>query len=212
MMKKYRIFLLFSSLFLLPKCTKEQAGPDGCFQEDVLPIFVSNCTMSGCHNSKDKRAGYDLSNYEGIMKGIKAKHPLRSEIYNTIKGKNPSMPEKPYPKLSSSDVSMIKLWINMGSRNTSNCRSCDSANFTYAERIKPIMNAWCLGCHNSSSPGGGYDLSNYSGLIETIKNNKLMGSIKHSSGYIAMPQNGGQLSTCEITAVQKWINSGYPDN
>jgi hypothetical protein len=47
------------------------------------------------------------------MKGIKAKHPLRSEIYNTIKGRNPSMPENPYPKLSSSDVNMIKLWINM---------------------------------------------------------------------------------------------------
>jgi hypothetical protein len=211
-MKKYLMIPLVSSILFLTKCTKDQAGPDGCFQEDVLPIFVSNCTMAGCHNSIEKKAGYDLSNYEGIMKGIDAKHPLTSEIYKVIKGKNPSMPQSPYAKLSARDVSMIRLWINKGARNTSNCRSCDTINFQYAARIKPIMNAWCVGCHNASTSGGGYDLSGYSGLVGTIKTNKLLGSIKHSTGFVAMPQNGGLLSTCEITAIQKWINSGYPNN
>ncbi|MEO6303480.1 MAG: cytochrome c, partial [Bacteroidia bacterium] len=172
---------------------------------------VSNCTMSGCHNSKDKRAGYDLSNYEGIMKGIKPKHPLNSEIYNTIKGNNPSMPERPYAKLSSKDVNMIKLWINMGARNSSNCKSCDTTNFEYTNRIKSIMQSWCVGCHNPGNKGGGFDLSDYNGLIVAIPNNKLLGSIKHQSGFIPMPQNGGQISSCEITAIEKWVVNGHPN-
>ena len=211
-MKNKIVLVLLSGLFLLTTCTKDQAGPYGCFQEDVLPIFVSNCTMSGCHNSKDKRGGYDLSNYEGIMKGIKAKHPLSSEIYNTIKGKNPSMPAKPYSKLSSSDVNMIKLWINMGARNTFNCKSCDTTNFGYSGRVKGIMQRWCVGCHNSGNSGGGFNLSDYNGLIKAIPDNKLLGSIKHSAGFSPMPQTGGLVSQCEITAIEKWIANGYRNN
>ncbi|MEO6302595.1 MAG: cytochrome c [Bacteroidia bacterium] len=211
-MKTKLALALLSSLLVLTTCTKDSAGPDGCFQEDVLPIFVSNCTMSGCHNSKDKRAGYDLGNYEGIMKGIKAKHPLNSEIYNTIKGNNPSMPQKPYTNLSSKDVNMIKLWINMGARNSSNCKNCDTANFSYSGRIKNIIQVWCVGCHNSGNNGGGFDLSDYNGLVNAIPNNKLLGSIKHLPGFLAMPQTGGRISQCEITAIEKWIGAGHPNN
>jgi hypothetical protein len=211
-MNKKIIYAMLPVVLTVTTCTKDQAGPDGCFREDVLPIFVSNCTMSGCHNSKDKRAGYDLSNYEGIMKGIKPKHPLRSEIYNTIKGNNPSMPEKPYPKLSAGDVGMIKLWINMGARNTSGCKSCDTVNFGYSGRISAIMQSWCVGCHNSGNSSGGFNLSDYNGVVAAIPDNKLLGSIKHLSGFYAMPQNGGQLSPCEMSAIEKWILNGYPND
>lgn len=210
-MKKKLIVAALGTLFLAT-CTKDRSGPDGCFQEDVLPIFISNCTMSGCHNSKDKADGYDLSNYDGIMKGIKPKHPLQSEIYKTIRGNNPSMPQSPYPKLSAADVSMIKLWINMGAMNTSNCRNCDTLNYTYSGRINGIMQTWCVGCHNTGNSGGGFDLSTYNGLIQTIPNNKLIGSIRHSAGFMAMPLSGGQLSDCDIAAIEKWIVAGYPDN
>jgi cytochrome c553 len=206
-----KVLIVMASLLLFITCTKDVVGPGACFQEDVLPIFISNCTMSGCHNAKDKRAGYDLSNYDGIMQGIKAKHPLRSEIYTTIRGNNPSMPQQPYSKLSAENVNMIKLWINMGARNTSNCSSCDTTNFTYSSRVSNVMKAWCTGCHNATSAGGGFDLSNYQGVVNAAANNKLMGSIKHTSGYLAMPQSGGQLQQCDIDAIQKWINKGFPD-
>ena len=197
---------------LMSSCTKDVVGPDGCFQEQILPIFISNCAMSDCHNSVHKKAGYDLTNYEGIMNGITAKHPLQSEIYNTIKGNNPSMPIRPYSKLSPKDVTLIKLWINMGAKNSSNCKACDTLIFTYNDRISKTMQAWCTGCHNSGSAGGGFDLSNYNGVISAIANNKLLGSLKHLQGFIAMPQNSGQLPQCEINAIEKWINAGHPDN
>lgn len=209
-MKKILSLILLS--ILLTTCTKDIAGPDGCFQEDVLPIFVSNCTQAGCHNSKDKKEGYDLSNYEGIMRGIKPKHPLQSEIYKTIKGNNPSMPEQPYSKLSSKDVSMIKLWINMGAKNSSNCRTCDTTDYSYSGRIQKTLQTWCVGCHNASSAGGGYDLSDYAGVVNSISNNKLLGSLKHLPNYKPMPKNTNALQACEINAIEKWIAAGNLNN
>lgn len=197
---------------LLTTCTKDSAGPDGCFQEDVLPIFISNCTQSGCHNSKDKKEGYDLSNYDGIMKGITPKHPLQSEIYNTIRGKNPSMPQSPYTKLSAKDLLMIRLWINMGAKNTSNCRNCDTTDYKYSTRISKTMKTWCVGCHNSNNAGGGFDLSDYTGVVNSIASNKLMGSLKHLPGFQPMPKNTNSLQQCEINAIEKWIASGNLNN
>lgn len=192
-------------------CTKEIYGPNACFTENVLPIFVSNCAMSGCHNSKDREAGFDLTTYDGIMKGVKSKHPLLSDVYNVIKGNNPSMPKGKYAKLSAKDVSTIKLWISMGAQNTSNCTNCDTSNFTFT-RVNTIMETWCVGCHNSNSKGGGFDLSSYDGVVTATDNNKLLGSLQHLPGYIPMPQSGAKLQDCEISAIEKWINAGHPNN
>lgn len=210
-MKKELIFFLIS-IILFPTCTKEIYGPKACFNENVLPIFISNCAMSGCHNPKDKKAGYDLTTYEGIMNGVKPNHPLLSEVYKVIRGNSPSMPEKPYPKLNAKDVSIIKLWINMGAQNTSNCGNCDTVNFTYTSRVKHIMNTWCTGCHNPSSAGGGFDLSTYNGVAVSVANNKLLGSMKHMAGFIPMPQGGDQIQTCDINAIEKWIKAGFLNN
>ncbi len=209
-MKKY-VILIFVSL-LLSTCTYDIYSPNACFNEDVLPIFISNCTYSGCHNAKDKESGYNLTNYDGIMKGISPKHPLQSELYNVIRGSNPSMPPSPYSKLSDKDLNTIKDWIKMGARNTSNCKICDTTSFTYNSRVKIVLQSWCVGCHSSGNAGGGYDLSDYNGVVAAITNNRFLGSIKHQSGFSAMPKNSNQLSQCDLTAIEKWVASGYPNN
>ncbi|MFY8185634.1 MAG: hypothetical protein ACOVLD_06160, partial [Bacteroidia bacterium] len=70
MRKGIVLLSIISGVFSLTTCTKDVYVPNTCFKEDILPIFVSNCTMSGCHNSIDKKEGYDLSNYDGIMTGV----------------------------------------------------------------------------------------------------------------------------------------------
>lgn len=211
-MKKYSILILLSCSVLFTTCIKDIYSPNACFNEDVLPIFISNCTFSECHNSKNKESGYNLTTYDGIMKGITPKHPLLSEIYNSIRGKNPSMPQSPYSMLSKKDVYTIKTWIQMGAKNSSNCKECDTINFTFSKRIKVTMDTWCIGCHNSANPGGGFDLSNYAGVVGAIANNKLLGSLKHLSGFSSMPKNSNQLQQCDINAIEKWIIAGYPNN
>lgn len=100
----------------------------------------------------------------------------------------------------------------MGAPNSSNCSACDTTNVGYAGRVQPLMQTWCVGCHNASNSGGGYDLSDYAGVSNAVAGNKLLGSIKHLQGYSAMPQSGGQLSACDISAIEKWVNGGFPNN
>ncbi len=100
----------------------------------------------------------------------------------------------------------------MGAKNSSNCTDCDTTNYTYSGRINPIIQTWCKGCHSATSPGGGINLSSYAGVVSSIPNNQLLGSIKHISTFSAMPKGTTQLSQCDIDAVEKWINAGFPNN
>jgi len=209
---KKQIILLAAVALLFTTCTKEVYNSEICFQETILPIFVSNCSQSECHDSHERAAGYDLSNYEGIMRGVKAKHPLLSEVYKTIRGNSPSMPRKPYASLSARQITDIKVWIEMGAPNTSHCQSCDTNLITYTARIRPIIDNWCIGCHTATNAGGGYDLTTYAGLVSSVTNARLMGTLRNQSGYSAMPKNTSALTDCDINAIQKWINTGYLQN
>ncbi len=184
--------------------------PTICFTENVLPIFVTKCSMSGCHDPGSRKG--DFSTYESIMKKVTAKHPLQSDVYKTIDGANPSMPPKGSTQLTAQEIFIIKAWISMGALNQSNCTVCDTTQFKFTTDVQPIITNWCVGCHSTTNAVGGYDLSTYTGVVNSISNNKLMGSIKHTSGYSAMPQNGSQLSGCQISKIQSWINAGHPNN
>jgi hypothetical protein len=74
------------------------------------------------------------------------------------------------------------------------------------------MNTYCKGCHNPTSLGGGIDVSTYTAVKTIAANGKLMGSITHATGFIAMPQGSNKLSDCRIKQVQKWISAGSLNN
>ena len=209
-MKIKIIFLLFIIAVIYSTCTNTAYNPDICFQENVLPVFVSKCSMNGCHNTAEHKGGYDLSNYDGIMNGVKANHPLESKVYTSIRGSNPSMPRG--FSLPQKDISYIKIWIEMGAQNSSNCTTCDSTKYSYTGRIEPIISNWCVGCHNTGNAGGGYDYTSYGGLVASITNHRLLGSLNHLTGYSGMPKNTNQLSACDINAITKWVNGGYANN
>lgn len=93
--------------------------------------------------------------------------------------------------------------------------TCDLSNVTFAASVKPILQASCLSCHsnsNASSSGGGIRLQDYADVKTQAKNGKLMGTVKHASGYQQMPLGGGKLSDCEINTLQKWIDNGTLNN
>ncbi len=210
-MKIKILFIVVALATLFSTCTYDVYNPDICFQTNILPIFITKCSMTDCHNSGQHKARYDLSTYEGIMRGVTPHHPLQSSVYTSIAGINPSMPKG--IKLTTKEISYIKIWIRMGAQNSTNCSSsCDTTAFSFSGRIQPLISTWCVGCHNSTSPGGGYDLSTYSGIKTSIINGRLLGTFKQDAGFSPMPKNSAKLSDCDINAVAKWINSGYPNN
>jgi len=89
--------------------------------------------------------------------------------------------------------------------------NCDTTNVTYTNTIKPIMDQSCAGCHGSSSPSGGIDLTTYSSVRTSAEDGSLYGTMSFQTGYSPMPKNGSKLNDCTLNKIQAWINKGYPN-
>ncbi|MGB0863944.1 MAG: c-type cytochrome domain-containing protein [Saprospiraceae bacterium] len=225
MIKKSVILLLSTFAFafiIIPSCTFDKVAVDFadvgiCFQTEILPIFVSNCTGSGCHNSTDREEGYDLTNYNGIMKGIIAFDANGSEHIKSILDSDPDdvMPPPPASPLSATQISLLTEWINKGAPNTANCETgaCDSlVNLSFATEVMPIIQTNCAGggCHDVTAAGG-YDYTSYSGVKSSVDNSRMMGTINHQSGFSAMPPSY-QISSCDNKTIETWISEGALNN
>lgn len=199
------------SLILSGGCTRYVADPDACYNDKVKQIIVTNCATAGCHNPTDKKEGYDFTSYEGVMKAVKAKHSGQSELYNVLNAKGDERMPPAY-SLSQDEKDIIKHWINNGAPNNScSSASCDTNTFSYSV-IEASLKTNCLGCHNSNNASAGVILNTHTNVVASAKNNKLLGSVKHETGYSAMPQYSAKLNDCDIKVLEKWINAGMPDN
>jgi len=187
-------------------------NPDSlCFERDVLPIFTSNCAMSGCHDAISREDGYELTNYATItQKGIKAGNAKDSKIWESIE--DGSMPQN--GTLTSLQKSIIKTWIESGALNGINCvSSCDSNSFSFSKNISGIISTNCLGCHRSPNPSGGVDLNGYDAVKSSAQSGILLHALKGTNGYVIMPPYPTTpISDCQITQINKWINNGYKND
>jgi hypothetical protein len=89
---------------------------------------------------------------------------------------------------------------------------CDTSNVTYTADIQVMLQQNCLSCHAQSANQGGIILEGYAQAKTFADNGRLLGSISHASGFVAMPQGGAQLPECSINKVRAWINHGAPEN
>jgi hypothetical protein len=183
-----------------------------CFESSVLPIFLSSCAKSGCHDASTREEGFVLDNYSNIVKkGITPGKANESKLYEVLfKTGDDQMP--PDAPLSKAQKDSIADWINQGAKNTVDCNcACEDTQFTYAITIQPLINSNCVGCHKPSSLGGGIDLTSYTLVKAQADNGKLLGSVTHAVGYSPMPQ-GSKLSDCQINQIKNWINAGTLNN
>lgn len=219
-MKKiiFRYFITGSTglLFLFSACTEELASIDPvCFEKDVLPIFIANCTQSGCHNEVDRAQGLELTSYADILSsGVEPGSYKTSKLYQVLisRGKD-AMPKKPNQRLTAEQIGTIALWIDQGAINVAcNQSTCDVSKVTYAGTVKPLMDRHCNSCHAGSAPSGNIDLSNYSGVKKYALGGSLFGSINHDPGYVRMPDGAAKLPSCDISSIKEWIRRGALNN
>lgn len=186
-----------------------------CFQRDILPIFLSNCAMSGCHDAISRQDGFQFTDYNSIVKKeFVPGNANATELYEKITEDDDDkrMPPPPRPGLTSTQIALIKRWINEGAKNTTCNSGCDSTNFKYSTAIKPLTEQYCKGCHNAAAASGGIVLDSYDGVKTVALNGKMLGAIKHMAGYQPMPQGGSKLSDCQILQVEKWVAAGAQNN
>lgn len=197
--------------------TTKVCDPDTVyFAQQVLPILISNCAMSGCHDAATASDGVVLNNYQNVVQtaDVDPGDPGGSDLYEVITDSDPDkrMPPPPDDPLSTEQITIIRTWIQQGAKNLTCDAGCDTTNVTYSGDIRPLLDNTCTGCHSGSSAGGGVDLSGYTGVKAAADNGSLFGAVNHDPGFSNMPQGGDKLPQCEIDQIRIWIADGAPQN
>lgn len=200
--------------------TGVECDPDTVyFNRDVLPILISNCAMSGCHNAGTASDGVVLTDYQSVVStaDVDPGRPGNSDLYEVLVDDDPDdrMPRPPASPLSTEQIAIIGKWIDQGALDLEcddDGAECNPAAADYAADIAPILSTYCAGCHSAQNASGGIVLSNHSGAAAAALSGQLYGAVAHLSGYAAMPQGGQMLEECFITKIKNWTDAGAPNN
>lgn len=114
MLKSFLIVGFWSLMFL--SCVKDKTLAPSCtedfsFSEDVQPIIMNSCAVSGCHTASSAANGIVLESYQEIF-------DLRDEILKTIRHEAgvTAMPIGA-DQLSTEQIQKISCWIEQGALN-----------------------------------------------------------------------------------------------
>ena len=191
------------------------------FTKDVLPILVSNCAKSGCHDAQTHEEGMILDNFNNVMNTgkVKAYDLDKSKLYKAITTSSGEdrMPPSPAQRLTSEQTALIAEWILQGARDLTcddNVGTCDTTGVSYATYVAPVLAKYCVGCHSApgTSPSGNLSLNSYNAVRTVALNGKLAGAISWAAGYQQMPKGTTKLSDCKINKIKAWINEGAQNN
>lgn len=184
------------------------------FQQQVLPILISNCTVgSGCHSTaNDDNDEIQLTSYATLMNSGVIQD---GDLWEAINDNDPDdrMPRPPQNPLTQDQINLIGQWIQQGAQNNScEATACDTLNVTYSGTIVPIIASRCQGCHSGGTPQGGLNLTSWTVLNAVANDGRLAGAIQHLPGYEAMPRNAARMNDCRIRQFLIWIDAGAPNN
>lgn len=187
------------------------------FERDILPILISNCALSGCHSDTNPKEGVDLTSYNRVMTTADIQPgKAAGDLWKAINETKPDkiMPPPPRAPLTVEQKERIRLWMLQGAKNyiCEDETNCITTDMSFNNDIRPILQNYCIGCHGSVNPGGGFILSNFSGVSVVVNNNKLLGSIRRESGFSPMPKGGASLPQCSIDKITAWVAQGAKDN
>ena len=185
------------------------------FERQILPLVVSGCSYSGCHDSQTAEDDVILESYNQIKHYVSAGNPNNSELYEVIT-ENPNdddfMPPKPAIAFTSDQINLIKTWIEQGAENTKCETLCDSDKRSFEADVYPIIANQCLGCHQPTNNLGSINLIDFDHVRTFAITGQLIGSIKHTGGYTPMPETALKMTECEIATIHNWIVDGAQNN
>jgi uncharacterized membrane protein len=186
-----------------------------CFQRDLLPVLVSSCGITGCHDQTTHKEGYTVTSYATVMSSnlVVAGSPTSSRLYTVISG-NPSsenfMPPKPYAAMTPAVKDSIFNWIKNGALNDVCTSSCDTTSvITYQKQISALISRNCIACHSGTNASKGILLDTYAGVKTYLDNGKLLAAVKGTS--IQMPP-GYSITSCELREIVLWKANGAIQN
>jgi hypothetical protein len=188
-------------------------NPRACFARDILPVLVSKCASTGCHDALSQREGYIFTSYTTTMNAVIPRNPGGSKLYNVISsssGEN-KMPPAGSKQLVVAEIDSIRKWISYGALNETCGEVCDTINpVTFSGTIWPVIQTSCTGCHSGTAPSGNVSLGTYSNVATVASSGLLIKSLKGTS-VTKMPP-AGYFSACKIRQFEIWVNNGFLNN
>ena len=185
------------------------------YANTIAPLLNSSCAKSGCHDSKTKESGVDISDHFNTIQEVKLNDPAKSELYKVLNSSGESrMPPSPASPFTAAQKELVLKWIQQGAKNNAceDLANCVSTNVSYKTVVLPIVESACYGCHNASNKSGGIDLSSWDKLQPYVKEGSFLGSIQRTGTYSPMPKGLGKLSQCSIEKIASWIADGAKSN
>ena len=200
---------------VIPTGSDDACDPDSVyFQNQILPIFIGSCAVTGCHDQSSREADIALINYPNIMRGITPGDPGGSKYYKviTLEETDDLMPLDPITdngfRLPAEQIALIENWINQGATDNL-CESCDTSNFSFSGRIAAIFSTSCatsVGCHAAGSNNGPF--TSYAEIKPFIDNGSIEDRVLVKQDMpIAAP-----LPACDMEVLIKWIDDGAPNS
>ena len=189
------------------------------FDMEVLPILISNCALSGCHDEASAQDDVVLTSFEKVMQTgkVKAFDLNGSDIYEVLVEDDPDkrMPPPPTAALNQDMINLIAKWILQGAADLEcdeNAGGCNTENVSFSGFVQPTIQTNCQGCHSGNTPSGGVDLSSFDNIRTYAISGKLYGAISWDGGFPNMPQGGAKLPDCTIEKIKSWIDEGALNN
>ena len=188
------------------------SNPNACFDRDILPLMISSCGITGCHDPFTMEQEFNFTNYNGILKGVIPGNPTISKIYESISKVEPDdrMPPPPNNPLSQAQIDTIYNWILRGASDEACGELCDTIDVTYLNNLAAIIEISCHGCHSGLAPQAGIKLENYSDLLAVNNAGALPAVLRGANAYPLMPPFN-PLSECQIRQFEIWNENGNPE-
>ncbi|WP_281233863.1 cytochrome c [Flavobacterium gelatinilyticum] len=83
---------------------------------------------------------------------------------------------------------------------------------TYTKNVKSIIDANCIGCHQSGRSAGFRPLTTYAEVKAAVENANLLGRIQLQTGQQGIMPQGGRMSQTNIDLIVKWNTDGLKEN
>lgn len=83
---------------------------------------------------------------------------------------------------------------------------------TYTKNVKSIIDANCIGCHQSGRSAGFRPLTTYAEVKAAVENAGLLGRIQLQNGQQGIMPQGGRMSQANIDLIVKWNTDGLKEN
>ena len=200
--------------------TPVSGATHACFTRDILPILVSNCAMSNCHDVITHKEGYNFADYAHTVLAVYPGNASASRLYQAITGSGGGkgeqdgiMPPAPASPLTTAQIDSIAAWINYGALDETCAQACDTVNtVTFSGVIWPYMQQTCTGCHTAAtSSNGNVKIASYADVSTIASSGLLWSALTGTNGKFLMPPTGS-VTRCRLRQFQLWINAGSPNN